>query len=661
MIGRVADFDLPPLPEPDPAKPGTRDYSIIQWCEARFKQGQEFIEAQVGYDKIDKTMNAVFAYEGTSSSASYNPTARASLSNTRVNKIAISQEDIIAMLTDTRVFFNYSTNNQKYEQQARIANKEAAAWYTSRGIDMRIGDAINYYTTCGTGYIHLYYSRRLNDMMVDAVDPRNVVPIGPISYHTLQDAEGAVLSQPKTPAWIKAEYKKDVAPNVGGQSIFGWFLRAMGAVTGKSSVTGPLSPDRKHADAAISKTPTCFMRTMYLNDPRTNPYKHDVYMGGWRVDDKGKYIGENPWSYKVKPGMPLYPFKRMIVWANGVKLYDDTSPYWHAQIPLIKLTLNPQPMSFLGKAPLWDLLPLNESLNGLCRVIDNNAAQIAQPGAIADRNVSRSEFTKFNSATAGYKVRSNQASGKGIQIVSPPTLPQSIWTHIEKLEQWMREASGTANVQQIASLAQLPSEDALDSLFSKMTPGIRRRSRILEFFMVEFAAQLLFCIAEFDTISKRLAQFGPTAVTDEDFDFNPGNFIPDDVPDGSPGDIASTLDAMGSDEPRQSYERATQMLKSFQYKFDPASLLNSAAQQDLLQFMMLAKMGYASAFTVAEKMGITNFAPPGLVVPPDEIGRLALQQQLGLGLTVNAQGRKATDQAAPSLKTNSNGPTLATS
>ncbi len=657
----MPDFDLPPLPEPDPAKPGTRDYSIIQWCESRLKQGQEFIEAQVGYDKIDKTMNSVFAYEGTSSSASYAPTAKSALSNTRVNKVAISQEEIIAMLTDSRVFWNYSTNNPKYEQQSRLCNKDAEAWYTSRCIDMRIGDVINYYTSCGTGYAHLYYSRRLNDMMVDAVDPRNVIPIGPISYHTLQDAEGVVLSQAKTPAWIKAEYGKDVAPNVGGQSIFGWFLRAMGAVTGKSSVTGPLSPDRRHADAAIPKTPTCFLRTMYLDDPRTNPYKHDVYMGGWMADDNGKFVGENPWSYKVKPGMPLYPFKRLIVWSNGVMLYDDTSPYWHAKYPLIKLTLNPQPMSFLGKAPLWDMLPLNESLNGLCRVVDNNAAQIAQPGAIADRNVSRSEFTKFNSAVAGYKIRQNNASGKGISIVSPPTLPQSIWTHIEKLEGWMRETAGTANLQQVASLAQLPSDDTLDSLFSKMNPGIRRRSRILEAFMVELSEMYLYCIAEFDTISKRIEQFGPQAITPEDFDYSPGNFIPDDVPDGSPGDIASTLEAMGSDEPRPLYIRAKQMLKSFKFKFDPASLLNTAATQELMQYFMLAKMGYCSIFTIAEKMGFTNFAGPEIVVPPDEIGRLALQQKLGLGMIANAQGRKATDEKPPAMGSNSNGPTITTS
>ena len=179
--------------------------------------------------------------------------------------------------------------------------------------------------------------------------------------------------------------------------------------------------------------------------------------------------------------------------------------------------------------------------------------------------------------------------------------------------------------------------------------------------MVELSEMYLYCIAEFDTISKRIEQFGPSAITPEDFDFNPGNFIPDDVPDGSPGDIASTIDAIGADEPRPAYERARHMLKSFQFKFDPASLLNTAATQELMQYFMLAKMGYCSIFTLAEKMGFTNFAGPEVVVPHDEIGRLQLQQQLGLGMIANSQGRKASDEKPPSMGQNADGPILQTS
>jgi hypothetical protein len=100
---------------------------------------------------------------------------------------------------------------------------------------------------------------------------------------------------------------------------------------------------------------------------------------------------------------------------------------------------------------------------------------------------------------------------------------------------------------------------------------------------------------------------------------------------------------------------------SFQCQFDPSSLLNSAAQQEIAKWFMLSKLGYCSFFTLMEKMGVMNYAPPGMRIPPDEIGRLQLQQQLGIGMIANAQGRKATDEAPPSIGQNANGPTITTS
>ncbi len=80
-----------------------------------------------------------------------------------------------------------------------------------------------------------------------------------------------------------------------------------------------------------------------------------------------------------------------------------------------------------------------------------------------------------------------------------------------------------------------------------------------------------------------------------------------------------------------------------------------------MQNFMMAKMGYVSVFTLAEKMGMTNYAPPDLKIPQDEIGRLQLQQQLGIGMIANAQGRKATDSAPPSLGSSGGGPIIQTS
>lgn len=648
------DSDLPALPDfTDEAKIGSKDYEIIEWCDERLKVGQRFVESSIGYDKIQTSLDAIFAYERTTN-ASYVPSGKG-LSQTRANLVAKTAEDITALLTDTRVFWDYGTHNAKYEAQAELANKSAEDWYTSRLIDLRIGDIIRYYCIAGTGWGHLYYSRRLNDQMLEAIDPRHVFPIEPISYHTIQDSMGAIIRQPRTPNWVKAEYGKNVKPDIGGTGIFGWFSRVIGG-GGKSKVSGPLSK-RQGDDQGIPDTPTVFVNTMYLDDKRKNNTKHTVCLGKW---EDGK--AQTRYSYEVKPGEFLYPFKRMIVWGGGAVLYDGPSPYWHGKIPLIKLTLNPWPNTWLGKAPLWDVAPLNDSMNSLLRVVDDHAAQLAQPGVIADRNVSKAELNKFNSRAAGWQIRTNMAAGKGITVVNPPPLDQSLWQHIKWCEDMMQRLSGTADISQMAGLAQIPSDDTIDTIMKAMTPGVRLRSRILEGFMKELAEMYLFNMAEFDTLSKRVAKFGPNAVTKEDYDYDPGTFIPDDIPDGEPGDVAATLEALSTDNPRPLYKRFQAMANSISFTFKPGSLLNSAGQQDRMEDLLLSKMGYLSVFTLMENLGKMNFAPSTLNVPPDELSRLQLQQQLGVGMIANAQGRKATNEAPPSVQAGAGGdPTLATS
>ena len=656
-------YDLPPL-KTDAAEPDTVEYDIIQWCESRLTRAAEFLKSQVGYDKIAQALDAIWSFEK-QSSVSYIPTQKSGLSRTQVNLIAKISEDLTSMLTDTRYFWNYQTNNPKYQKQVENANKLAEHWYNVHQIDLRIGDAITHYTIAGTGVLHHYYSRQVNDLMVEAEDPRNVFPIDPISYHSFQDCRGAIVRRARTPDWVKEEFNKVVRPDVGGTGgqggIFGWI---QGVIDGPGERSGPLS--KKTGDKPIPKTPTVFVNTMYLKDPRTNKTGSVVYMGDWegydRSDGTRGKRPQNPWSYEVAPKAPLYPFNRMIVWGGGALLYDGPAPYWHSKIPLIKITLNPFPGSWFGKAPLWDCLPLNNSVNANLRVIDDHAAKVAQPGLIGDRNVSKAEMQKADTRAPGMKIRTNMASGKGLQIVNPGPLDNVIWESIKWSLEMMQKISGTFDPSAMAGLGQIPSDDTIDTIMKSMTPGVRRRSRILEGVYKDLADMELFGIFEFKTLPDIVAILGYTAATPEDFDYDPGTSIPDDFPDGEPGDIASTEAAMGLQNPRPLYMRCKAMLASVACKFDPSSLLNSANQQELMKYFMMSKMGYCSVFTLWDKMGILGSCiPPGLSVPADELGRLALQQQLGIGMIANAAGRKATDQAPPSMGVTGNGPTIQTS
>jgi hypothetical protein len=644
-------YDLPPS-EADVAEYGSKDWDIIQWCEDRLRRGIRFVESQTGYDKIDHNIREIFSYEQ-DTGVSYIPGIKTS--STRANLVAKIGEDLTAMLTDTRYFWKYFSYNEKYEHICRIENKSAERWYNDKEVAQTLGVGIKYYTVAGTAFFHFSYSPRQDDLDIQTLDPRNVFPVDPpIGCQDLQKCAGVISRVPQTPEWIKQEYGKVVAPdNIGVlNKFFGWLTRS---IDGPGERGGPLSK-KSRGDSEIPGSPTTFVNTMYIQDRRKNKTSKTVRLGPWE-DDKPM----SQWSYEVKPGLPLYPFGRMIVWGGGALLYDGPSPYWHGDFPILKLTLNPWPWSWFGKAPITDCVPLNDSINRNLRVIDDHAAQVAQPAMIGDRNVSKAEMNKANTRAAGMKIRTNMASGKGIQIVPPPPLDSVIWEVVKWCQDLMQKLSGTADPSSMASLNQIPSDDTIDTIMKAMTPGVRLRSRILESFYTRLAKMFLYNDLEFGTITKRFAQFGVSGITKEDFDFDPGTMIPDDVPDGEPGDIGGSAEALALKGPRPQYQRCLSMLASFSCKFDPSSLLNSAGQQELMKYFLLAKMGYVSVFTLMEKMGIMNFAPEGLIIPPDEIGRLQLQQSLGIGMVANAQGRKATDSAPPSMGQNSNGPTIQTS
>ena len=124
-------LDLPPIP--DVAEPGSIEYDTIQWCEERLRRGIHFVESQVGYDKIDRALNEIFHYEKLSS-ASYSPGGGGKYSQTRANLVAKIAEDLTAMLTDTRYFWDYSTENAKYQPQTQPwrTNPPSAGMPTAR-------------------------------------------------------------------------------------------------------------------------------------------------------------------------------------------------------------------------------------------------------------------------------------------------------------------------------------------------------------------------------------------------------------------------------------------------------------------------------------------------------------------------------------------------
>lgn len=628
------------------------------WATAAIEEADVFLKAQPGYDQFEPAIDAINGestsdlMQGVFSGVSYN----------HFGKVAL---DMVAAQCDIKPFWDYRTFNPKFQAQAQLANKLAQAWWMGRHVTMRFGDVIKYALPMGTGYAHQVYDAFNNgfgggyqggDMELMPEDPRDVLPIRPGSFLSIQEAAGVMIRRERSVNWIKAKYgaaadgvkadREGSVAQLNKNTRFGRLMSQMGLQSGfmenlVSSIAG-------RTQARPMKIPSADLFNLYINDPTINTQRSGTWMGL----HEGKMTN---WSYYVpavgeliprtgkiakEEDCKLYPRKRNVIFTRTCRIYDDTSIYWHGMFPLAKLTLDPWPWLWLGKSPLKDILPLHKEMQKVMRVMSRHLDRIKRPGMAADKNaIGEKAFGKMDPEMPGLKLRTNPVNGKPVEMLYEPALDPWVMQYFEALKSGQKELAGSANTSDIMALNQLPQLDTLETLIAAEGAINRLRSLVIEAFMSEFAMMLLMNFFQFYTQAQRIAILGPQGQTFEDFDYDPGSLIPSEI--GSPFPD-------GSSAPRA--ERAQEFFRYFTYSIAPGSLLNSASAQDKMLYMQLARSGVIDIATLLEKLNIPNIGLP-TDLPSGIMQRLQWQQQQGIGMAVNPTGRKASGQAPPRLTT----------
>lgn len=612
---------------------------VIGWAKDAITESEAFLKNQPGYNHIAPTIQAI--------QGDYDQPFGRVLSGTSLNHFGKIFLNLVAGLTDTKPFWEFKTYNKRFSETAEILGKLSQHWWTGRFIDLRFVDAVNYAVAAGTGWCHhTGWNKETQDIDVLAEDPRDVLPIRPSTFYSIQDAMGVIVRRERTVNYVRDKYPKsanlikaDRDGSYQSSDRAGRAGRLMAALNNSiSPFYASLLSDR--AAARIEKIPTVDLFTLYVKDPSKNITRGDVQMG-----DPNKN-----WAYVVKPGDPLYPRRRLVMFTRTAVLYDGPNPYWHGLFPLNKLTLDPRPWSWLGKAPMWDLLPLQKSLNRNLRIMDDHAARVAEPALLGDKNaISRRAMRKLNTRRPGLKLQYNPISGKPAQIVYEPALDPSIPESIRWTIEQMDNLSGVRDMSNLMKLNQLPAADTIEKIIETMTPANRLRSRYMEAFIREFAIMTASNFFQFYTLPMRIAVLGPRAMTPEDFDFDPGNLIPDFVHDE---DFAGTTGALTAEAvnrgPRSRVDRASHFLRYFTFHIAPASLLASSEIERKLLYLSLSRAGLIDHWTLLEVLGIPNVgdAPQGA---NNITQRLAAEAEMGMGMSISPTGRKASGQTMPRM------------
>ena len=621
--------------------PRSNDQAVLDWVNLAVSEGQGFLRGQSGFSKIPEHIKAIM---GDLYSDTLQPTSRSNIALNNTGKVAL---DLASSLTDIKPFWEYKTNNPKYELQAGMYQKRAALWWDSRLIDIKFCHSIKYAIAAGTGYSHIVYDPNIQDQNLIAEDPQDVYPIRPTGdFISVQDCFGVCIRRERTVNYLRAMYPAKAnmiqadrdgsaaglaAPSAATVDTRSGFLSNLfGGIAGRGSQNN-------------FRIPVSDAFTVYVKDDSQNLTGERVLMGE---------AGKN-WSYWVAPGEPLYPRGRAIVATRTALLYDGPNIYFHGLFPIPKLTLDPWPFSWLGKAPIRDLMPLQYEIDRTARGIADLLQKNWKPDAIGDsRNISKAAMDKLDTRAAGLRLRTNPVAGEGMKLQYPELagLPHAMaW--ITYLDTKMKELSGTQELTSLVQMGQIPSSETIERMIESFSPAIRLRSRVMEAFLREFAMITLSNFMQFDTVAMRTAMLGPKGLTMEDADYDPGNPIPDMLNEGKQG---------ADGNPLPLHERARAFLRNFTYEIAPGSLLAASEITDKMMYLQLSRMNMVDPITVLEKLGINNIG-----APPEAgdtiMSRLqwfaqqqSMQMPVGPAGATSQQphsGRKASAQAMPRIVT----------
>lgn len=617
------------------------DTQVLGYMKEAIEEGEAFLKAQKGYNLITDTIKAITGDSKTLQSSV--------LSQTSVNHVAKVATDLTAMCTDVKPFWEYRTRNDRFKKHCEILGQLSEHWWLNSLIDLKFADVIRYGLAAGTGYSHQFFNTNTQTLDISAEDPRDLLPIRPPSTSwSIQECAGVINRAQRTVNYVRSRYPKQAARIVADRD---GSMLSQSLTNTRTGVLFDLysSPfrDRLFNDKPIKdipRIPTVDLYTCYINDDTINKDKNPRQMGDWQ---DGHPL--NNWSYEVKQGDPLYPRKRCIVFTNTAILYDGPSVYWHGLYPYAKLTLDPWPWTWLGKGILWDILPLQKSIDNLMRVLDDHMEKVARPAVIADKtSIAKSDLDKIDTRKAGLKIRQNMLSGKGVTIEQPVNLPPDIMEMLRYYEEKIYELPGVRDLSSLMKLNQIPAPETVERMQEAMSPSVRLRSRVIEAFMRDFATMIAFNFAQFCPLPVRLAILGDSGATEDDFDMDPDTFLPAWMEEDYSSEGVVRVEAL-TRGPMPQYDRAKMFFRNVSYHIASSSLLNASEIETQLKYLQLSRAGLVDHWTLLDKLNIPNVGNP----PPganDITQRLMAEQQMGLGMQVNAAGRKASGQEPPQEK-----------
>jgi hypothetical protein len=317
---------------------------------------------------------------------------------------------------------------------------------------------------------------------------------------------------------------------------------------------------------AYAPFPVIELQEIYLDDPETNDTGADRI-----VKHPDLSLDQHNFHYRVPPGWPLWPRKRLIVFAGNRVMYDGPSPYWHGQYPFTLLQLNPCVWSPGGISMYSDLVPLVVALNRIGVGVDESVMRALNGNYVAKRgHVPEAVWDAFIPGKPGQKILINPVGdASSIRELPAAPLPGQVEYWARYIADRIRQRTATIDMQQLARKKQMPGGEAIEQMRDTQSGPTRLESRYVEAALKQAARLTVSNIIQFATLDERLKYLGDDGWTMADFDYSPKSLAP-------------------SGEPREDH------WKRFSVTVRQGSQHGAGRQMKKQEALIMAKLGYLS-------------------------------------------------------------------
>ena len=576
---------------------GPQAQRILAWLAESIQEGETFLKNQTGYKFVDASLRIM-------SDIGFDELPR-TLSKASKNFVKRDVRELVGTLANPRPITSFRSDNEEWADQADILNKAYQHWYLDSFVDRRLREALQFAAWEGTGYLIMewepnYWIPGDGDIRLQATGVDSVLPIAiPPETWDLQQAYAVIIRRQYPVFQVMRRFPLQahlISPDGDGPGRLRRLANyLMDRVTPTVQNTYGAHRGYRGEDPAGSKLVTVY--DVYIRDTQANMGDSSIKKG----------VEGSPWEYQVPyrgqgipigmnhpmTGMPItkpadyhdariFPYRRHIVATRTAVLYDDTSKWWHGQVPVVKFRLDDSPFEYCGVPVSKEPAKLQAMLTSLLRAYDDSSNARLRPGLVYDKNrISEALAKAFDPRAGGQVIGASNMMGEILKMAVDPQY-FALDANILETMQWAEESGsrlmGLHDLTAMAKAAQVPGADTIEKLAEMAGPMATDMSRNMEASLRDLGELWKCMFFEFYSARKRFQILGRDGVTREDFDFDPSTLVPSSM----------DLPVVGRGGTR--FERARVHMRNFHFSIVPNSIYQMTQSTRRLLLLQLGRM-----------------------------------------------------------------------